>query len=80
MKNTFYASCFKYIVAKNIRFVFVFIPWHVSLYEPPRDKTSNVAVRPAKTQTNLGIYPVWSESSLSAWRKLGSLATHWVHN
>ena len=22
--------------------------------------------------------PVWSESSLSAWRKLGSLATHWV--
>ena len=27
----------------------------------------------------LGIRPVWSESSLSAWRKHGSLATHWVH-
>ena len=27
----------------------------------------------------LGRCPVWSESSLSAWRKLGSLATHWVH-
>ena len=23
---------------------------------------------------------VWSESSLSAWRNLGSLATHWVHS
>ena len=36
-------------------------------------------VRPAKTQISLGIRPVWSESSLSAWRKLGSLATHWAH-
>ena len=25
-------------------------------------------------------WAVWSESSLSAWRKLGSLATHWVHS
>ena len=37
-------------------------------------------VRPAKTQIGLGINPVWSESSLSAWRKLGSLATHWAHS
>ena len=37
-------------------------------------------VRSAKTHTSLGIRPVWSESSLSAWRKLGSLATHWAHN
>ena len=35
-------------------------------------------VRPAKTQISLGIRPVWSESSLSAWRKLGSLATLFV--
>ena len=35
-----------------------------------------MSVRPVKTQ----ISPVWSESSLSAWRKLGSLATHWVHS
>ena len=35
-------------------------------------------VRPAKTLISLGIRPVWSESSLSAWRKLGSLATHWA--
>ena len=39
-----------------------------------------MAVRPAKTQISLGICPVWSESSLSAWRKLGSLATHWAHS
>ena len=33
-------------------------------------------VHPAKTQISLGIRSVWSESSLSAWRKRGSLATH----
>ena len=37
-------------------------------------------VRPAKTQISLGICPVWSESSLSAWRKLGSLVTHWAQS
>ena len=36
-------------------------------------------VRPAKTQISLGIRPVCSESSLSAWWKLGPLATHWAH-
>ena len=39
-----------------------------------------MSVRPAKTQISLGIRPVWSESSLSAWRNLGSLATHWAHS
>ena len=48
-------------------------------YEPRHDKTNNVAVCPAKTQIYLGIRPVWSESSLSAWKKLESLATHWAH-
>ena len=37
-------------------------------------------VHPAKTQSSLGIRPVGSESSLSAWRKLESLATHWAHS
>ena len=46
----------------------------VSIFEPHHDKTNNVAVRPAKTRISLGIRPVRSESSLSAWRKLGSLA------
>ena len=35
---------------------------------------------PAKIQISLGIHPVWSESSLSAWGKLGPLATHWEHS
>ena len=39
-----------------------------------------MSVRLAKTQISLGIHPVWSESLLSAWRKLGSLATHWAHS
>ena len=34
--------------------------------EPPRDKTNNVAVPPAKTQISLGNRPVWSESTLCA--------------
>ena len=35
---------------------------------------------PVWSESSLGICPVWSESSLSTWwRKLGSLATHWVH-
>ena len=36
-------------------------------------------MRPAKTKISLSIRPIWSESSLSAWRKLGSLATNWAH-
>ena len=36
-------------------------------------------VRPTKTKVSLGIHPVWSESSLSPWRNIGSLATHWAH-
>ena len=46
--------------------------------KPRHDKINKVTVRPAKTQFSLGIRPVWSESSLCAWRKLGSLATHWA--
>ena len=53
---------------------------HIFVYEPRHDKANNVAVCPAKTQISLGIRPVWSGSSLSAWRKLGSLATHWAHS
>ena len=51
----------------------------INLYEPPHDKTNKVSVCPVKTQISLGIHPVWSETSLSTWRKLGFLATHWVH-
>ena len=40
--------------------------------ETRHDKTNKMSVCPAKTQISL--------SSLSAWRKLGSLATHWGHS
>ena len=46
------------------------------LFEPPTTKPTKRAVHLAKTQISLGICPVWSESSLSAWRYFGSLATH----
>ena len=36
-------------------------------------------MRPAKTQISLGIAQS-DQSSLSAWRKFGSLATHWAHS
>ena len=53
------------------------ILWHLSRL---MSKPTQWHVRPAKTQISLGIRSVWSESSLSAWRKLGSLATHWAHS
>ena len=43
-------------------------------------KPTKWPVRPAKTQINLGICPVWSELSLSAWRNIRSSVTNWVHN
>ena len=50
-------------------------------FEPPHEKNpTKWHVRPTKTQVSLGIRPVWSESSLSTWRKLGSFATHWAHS
>ena len=35
-------------------------------FEPSHDKTSKMAVRPAKTQISLGNHPVRAESSLLA--------------
>ena len=35
---------------------------------------------PAKTRISLDIRPVWSESSLSAWKRVGFLATQKVHS
>ena len=48
-------------------------------------KPTKWPARPAKTRISLGVRPVrsessLSESSLSAWRQLGLLATHWTHS
>ena len=72
-------------------YLIILIVWHKNIWAatwqnqqsgcaPSEDKTNKMSVRPAKTQISLGIRPVCSESSLSAWRKLGSLATHWAHS
>ena len=54
--------------------------WSHSLYfRRLMTKPTKLHVRPAKTQINLGIRPVWSESSLSTWGKLKSLAIIRVH-
>ena len=53
---------------------------YFTIYEPWHDKTNNVAMRPAKIPISLGGCSGWAESSLGAWRKLGSLATHWAHS
>ena len=37
-------------------------------------------VCPAKTQINVGIQPVWSESMLPGWRNNGILATYSAHS
>ena len=60
---------------------YIHVTWKILLsfkFEPPMTKPTKWSVRPAKTQISLSISPVWSESLLSAWRKLGSLATHWA--
>ena len=71
----------------SLMHIFTFSSFLATTCEPPHDKTNKMSVCPAKTQISVGIRvtqisvgirPVWSESSLSAWRKLGSLATHWV--
>ena len=43
-------------------------------------KPTKWPVRPAKTHVSLDIHPVWPESSLSAWRNIGSLAAQWAHS
>ena len=61
-KNNRYSSTFQ-IICQNL-----FSEQSISIqtFEPPRDKTKNVSVRPAETQVSLGIRPDWSESSLCA--------------
>ena len=46
----------------------------------PMTKPAKWHMRPVKTKISVGIRPVWSESSLSVRRKLGSLATQWAHS
>ena len=58
----------------------IFTVYFPGIFEPRHDKTNKMSVHPAKTQISLDIRPVWSESWLSAWSKLGSLASHWAYS
>ena len=69
-----------YFLMKNCRKNYPLIIIKYAPLEPPHDRTNKMTLRQAKTQISLGIRPVWSEFSLSAWRKLSSLATHWAHS
>ena len=55
------------------------LEWNDPIWAAPW-QNQQCGCAPAKTQISLGIRPVWSESSLSTWGKLGSLATHWMHS
>ena len=46
----------------------LFISWYLTHLSRRTTKQTKWHVRPAKTQLNLGIHPVWSESSLCAQR------------
>ena len=59
---------------------FIFRTTEETEFEPQHDKTNKMSVRPAKIHISLGIRLVWSEPSLSAWRTIGSLATHSAHS
>ena len=79
-----YLLTWLYVIVKNAGFVserflknLIFLFHYMSRY---MTKPKPVSARPAKTQISLGIRPVWSESSLSAWRNLGSLSTQWAHS
>ena len=49
---------------------------NITTNELRHNKTNKMSVRLAKTQISLGICLVWSESSLFAWRNLGSLRSY----
>ena len=49
------------------------------IYEPPRDKTNKMACAHSELRSAWA-FTQSDQSSLSTWRKLGSLDTHWVHS
>ena len=59
-------------------FIFLFIEFNAHLSDDMTKPTKWVCAQ--RRQISLGIRPVWSESSLSAWRNLGSLAVHCTHS
>ena len=53
--------------------------WCTDHFSHLTTKPTKWPMRRAKIQISLGIHPVWSESSLSAWRNIGPLTIYWAH-
>ena len=59
----------------------ILIKWHtLSDIWATSWQNQQIDMHPEKTQISLDICPVWSESSLSTWKQLRSLAVHWAHS
>ena len=69
-----------YLEIHRLQFERPYFPNPESYLSHSMTKATKWHVCPVKTQISLGIHPVWSESSLAAWRKLRSLATHKAHS
>ena len=83
MKGAFAHKLYWRVLKSNHSILSAFFIWLICLLTEMSclmTKSAKWYVRPAKTRISLGIRPVWSESSLSAWRKLECLATHWAHS
>ena len=63
----FFSNAGRYFVipSKPLYYYYPRMTWWNTI-EPQHDKTNKLSVRPAKTQINLGIRPVWSEYLLCA--------------
>ena len=69
------------IFKREFFFFFFFLSYKMFRYlSRLMTKPTKWHVRPAKPQIRLCLRPVWSESSMSARSKRGSLATRWVHS
>ena len=66
-----------FFIVRNISLIMIVMTADLSHH---LTKPTKWPVRPAKTQISLCICPVWSESSLSAWRNIGPFATYWAHS
>ena len=68
--ENFHKLSLNHIASSDIQFI----------NEPQHDKTNIMTCAASEDSDQPGNRPVWSESSVSAWRKHGSLATHWAHS
>ena len=82
-------KCHKNILAKQTMarvviytnaIIFTPSPHHILILAASWQNQQNDLCGQPKTQISLGIRPVISESSLSAWGSTGSLATHWCRS